>query len=88
MGERIHEHSLVLVSTDGSTFRADTWGERREDGTWWGWLEFSPREGGGDVLVTGQETSQPSRDALASWATGLQPIYLEGALLRARDVAE
>jgi hypothetical protein len=87
MGEHIHEHSVVLVSTDGSSYRADTWGERRDDGTWWGWLEFTPREGG-DVMVTGQETSQPNRDALAYWATGLEPVYLEGALLRARDVAE
>jgi hypothetical protein len=71
MGEHIHEHSVVLVSTDGSSYRADTWGERRDDGTWWGWLEFTP-----------------NRDALAYWATGLEPVYLEGALLRARDVAE
>ena len=87
MGEHILAHSVVLVSSEGTTFRADTWGERREDGTWCGWLEFSPREGG-DVLVTGQETSQPNRDALAYWATGLEPVYLEGALMRARDVVE
>jgi hypothetical protein len=86
MSEQIHEHSVVLVSSDGSTFRAATWGEQREDGTWWGWLEFNPREGG-KSLVTGQETSQPNRDALAYWATGLEPVYLEGALLRARDLS-
>jgi hypothetical protein len=88
MGEHIYEHSVVLVSTEGESFRVDTWGERREDGTWWGWLEFTPREGGGDVMVTGQETAQSNRDALAYWATGLEPVYLQGALLRARDVVE
>ena len=34
-------------------------------------------------LRTGQETSQPNRDALAYWASGLEDVYLEGALARA-----
>jgi hypothetical protein len=86
MGEQILEHAVILVDTEGITYRASTWGERREDGTWWGWLEFEPRDGGA-LLATGQETSQPNRDALAYWATGLEPIYLEGALIRARDLS-
>jgi hypothetical protein len=86
MGEPILEHSVILVDGDGATYRAVTFGEEREDGTWWGWLEFEPRDGG-RTLVTGQETSQPNRDALAYWATGLEPVYLEGALIRARETA-
>ena len=86
MGECIHAHSSVVIDSEGSTFRAETWGERRPDGTWWGWIEFTPREGG-EVLITDQETSQPDRGALAYWATGLEPTYLEGALIRARDLA-
>lgn len=85
MGEQILEHAVILVDTEGVTYRASTWGEQRDDGTWWGWLEFQPRDGG-TLLVTGQETSQPNRDALAYWATGLEPIYLEGALIRAREL--
>lgn len=87
MGEPILEHSVILVDPEGLSYRATTYGEQREDGTWWGWLEFQPREGG-PPLATGQETSQPNRDALAYWATGLEPVYLEGALIRALDLEE
>lgn len=86
MGEQILEHSVVVVDAEGKTYRAVTWGERRLDGTWWGWLEFEPREGG-PALATGQETTQANRDALAYWATGLEPVYLEGALMRAKELA-
>ena len=87
MGEPILEHSVTIVDTEGTLYRVTTYGEAREDGTWWGWLEFQPRDGG-PVLATGQETSQPNRDALAYWASGLEPIYMEGALIRAQDLAE
>jgi hypothetical protein len=80
----IHEHSVVVVGRDGTPYRATTWGEQREDGTWWGWLEFEPRTGGSS-LRTGQETTQPSRDALAYWASGLEAVYLEGAFVRALE---
>ena len=46
-------------------------------------LEFRP-SGGGKSLKTGEETSQPSKEAVTYWATGLEPIYLEGALERAK----
>jgi hypothetical protein len=50
-----------------------------------GWLEFVPTSAsGGPVLRTGQETSQPDREAVEYWAGGLEPVYLEGALGRAR----
>ena len=87
MGEQILEHSVILVDPDGAMYRASTFGEQREDGTWWGWLEFQPRDGGA-AAGHRQETSQPNRDALAYWATGLEPIYLEGALIRARELAD
>jgi hypothetical protein len=29
------------------------------------------------------ETTQPNREALAYWASGVEPVYLEGALGRA-----
>jgi hypothetical protein len=29
------------------------------------------------------ETTQPNREALAYWASGIEPVYLEGALERA-----
>ena len=71
----------------GGNYNAHVMGEEREDGTWEGWIEF----GGwaGDERRTGRETTQPSREALAYWASGLEPVYLEGALTRAsRKVSE
>jgi hypothetical protein len=32
------------------------------------------------------ETTQPDRAALEYWASGIEPIYLDGALARARGV--
>jgi hypothetical protein len=36
------------------------------------------------TLRTEQETSQPNRVAVEYWASGLEPIYLEGAFARAQ----
>jgi len=36
------------------------------------------------VLLTRTETSQPDWKALDYWAGGLQPLYLDGALQRAK----
>ena len=42
-----------------------------------------PADTGGPALRTGRETTQPNRDAVANWASGLEPVYLEGAFARA-----
>ena len=52
----------------------------RRDGTWAGRLVF---KSGNTRRVTRQETSQPNREALQYWATGLEMVYLEGAYSRA-----
>jgi hypothetical protein len=49
---------------------------------WQGWVEFLPVDGG-KAIRTGRETTQPNRQDTAYWATGLTPVYLEGALDRA-----
>ena len=87
MSELIHEHAVRVEDADGTLYLPRTYGELRADGTWRGWIEFHPLTGVGRVLSTGQETSQPSRDTLAYWASGLEPIYFEGALARAVEVA-
>jgi len=56
-----------------------------EDGMWEGWLEFEPIDGGGETIVGGVETKQPARDHLVYWAGGLTPVFVEGALHRARS---
>ena len=84
MAQLIHEQSVRVKAPDGSQYRARVFGERRSDGTWMGWLEFVPvGKPDGKVLRTGQETSQPDRQAVEYWAGGLEPVYLEGALARA-----
>ena len=52
------------------------------DDLWQGWLEFDP-VGGGESLRSPRETTQPNRRDTEYWASGLTPIYLEGALKRA-----
>jgi hypothetical protein len=42
-----------------------------------------PAHNGGPALRTGRETTQPNRDAVAYWASGLEPVYFEGAFVRA-----
>jgi len=86
MAELIHEHIVRVEDADGALYLPRTYGEPRVDGTWSGWIEFHPLNGVGRVLSTGQETSQPSRDTLAYWASGLETVYFEGALARTVEV--
>ena len=81
MAELIHLVPTV-VSHHGRVWAVEVWGERRTDGRWEGWLVFVPVDAT-RPLATERETTQGTRDALAYWATGLEPIYLEGALDRA-----
>ena len=78
----IHEHSSRIRSREGTTYTARTYAEERADGTWYAWLEFEPARASRPTLHTEQETSQPSRAAVEYWASGLEPIYLDGALTR------
>jgi len=81
--ENIHTISTHIRGKDGSEYEARVYGAQRDDRTWEGWIEFHPVDGNGPVLRTGQETSQPNRVTLDYWASGLEPVYLEGALVRA-----
>jgi hypothetical protein len=65
-------------------YRGRAIGRLADDGMWEGWVEFSPTDGTTEVLVTGIESRQPERTHLEYWATGLTPVFLEGALQRAR----
>ena len=87
MAELIHEHSTPIKTPDGLRFAARTYGEERPGGTWVGWIEFTPVDGEGPTLVTDRETTQPNKLTLDYWASGLEPIYFEGAFERARPVS-
>jgi hypothetical protein len=85
MAELIHRHSTHVRTPDGYTFATRVCGERQPDGLWIAWLEFTD-ERREMALRTDRETTQPSRDALDYWASGLEPVYVEGAFARALPV--
>jgi hypothetical protein len=80
----IQRHSARVLATD-ATYAPVVLGQARPDGTWEGSIEF--RAVGNDasrpILATGRETTQPNREALEYWASGLEPLYFEGAFARA-----
>jgi hypothetical protein len=54
----------------------------RDDGMWEAAVEFVPRDGG-EPLRTGTETTQPNREAIVYWASGLNDAWFDGAFRRA-----
>src|SRR6266478_5070337 len=83
--ELIREHS-TRVKDECTIYIARIYAEERTGGTWEGWLEFHPTDKRKPLLRTEEETSQPSRLAIEYWASGLEPIYLEGALASGSSV--
>jgi len=75
------------VHDDLGEFHARAVGRSADDGMWEGWIEFVPIDGSTEVLLTSVESRQPEREHLYYWATGLTPVFLEGALHRARRPA-
>ena len=86
MAELIHKHSTHVCTPMGHVFRTRVCGERQPDGLWTGWLEFDD-ELGQTAWRTERETTQPNREALDYWASGLEPVYVQGAFARAQPVA-
>jgi hypothetical protein len=82
MAEVLREFSQSVPGEDGLVYGAQAVGATMPDGRWEGWIEFIPL-GGGTPVRTPRETTQPTADDLAYWASGLTPVYLEGALHRA-----
>ena len=82
VNDLIHTFSEVVRDPEGRGYVASVQAGERIDGIWETWLEF--RGLGRDVtLRTGRESEQPNHRAVRYWASGLQPSYLDGALLRA-----
>lgn len=73
------QQSIVM---NGLQYQAQACGAPLDDVLWEGWIEFVP-VGGGPMLRSPRETTQPNRVDTEYWATGLTPVYLEGALARA-----
>lgn len=83
MAELLQEYGTEVMGPDDTTYVVRSYGEERRDGTWIAWLEFEPTVPNKRRLQTKQETSQPNRGAVEYWATGLEPVYFEGAFQRA-----
>ena len=88
MAVLLQEYTTEVIAANGTAYLVRSYGEERADGTWTGWLEFHPIDPTMPSLKTGQETSQPNRTAVEYWATGLEPVYFEGAFERALDESE
>jgi hypothetical protein len=83
MAKLLQEYATAIVGPDDTTYIVRSYGEERVDGTWIGWLEFEPTDPARRTLRTDQETSQPNQVTVEYWATGLEPVYFEGAFERA-----
>jgi hypothetical protein len=81
MAEVLVDFASNVVS-GSDTYHPRAIGCFADDGMWEGWLEFVP-VGGGDPVIGPVESRQPEREHLIYWATGLSPVFLEGALRRA-----
>jgi hypothetical protein len=87
MDERIHTYAELVQDDGGVRYRAHVRGRERPDGTWEAWFEFEPVEPRLPTLHSARETTQPNRRDLDYWASGIEPVYLEGAISRAERIA-
>lgn len=77
----------VSIEADDTFWVPLVHGAPREDGLWEAWIEFQPLDDR-PMRVTARETTQPNREAVSYWASGLEPVYFEGAFARAGDVRQ
>ena len=84
MAEVIQQYTTQFQDDNGLAYTVMARGERSARGTWEAWLEFHPVDKTKAVWLTGRETTQPDKRALEYWASGLEPLYFEGAFERAR----
>jgi hypothetical protein len=81
--ELIHSFTTSVADETGRWWRATAYG-KPGGSLWLGWIVFTNEAG--ETVETDIETRQPDRGALEYWATGVEPIYLDGALARARGL--
>jgi hypothetical protein len=86
MAEVLLEFADPVSTADGGQYVARACGGEMAGGMWEGWVEFLPVDGG-EPLCSARATTQPNRQDTLYWASGLTPIYLEGALRRTLEPA-
>ena len=82
MAEVLARFNELINDSEQRAYRAQACGAPMPDGLWEAWIEFVPIDGGPPVRSS-RETTQPNGRDTAYWASGLTPVYLEGALARA-----
>ena len=83
MAEVLVQFAELISDEQGRLYIARAIGEQMPNDTrWQGWIEFVP-EDGRPPIASDRETTQPNRTDTEYWATGLTPVFLEGALQRA-----
>ncbi len=85
MNDLVQTLREVVRDPEGRAYAVSVHALERIDGVWETWLEFQGL-GRGVSLRTRRESEQPDRRGVVSWASGLQPSYLDGALLRATRI--
>lgn len=80
--ELIRRHEDQVKDDAGHVYDVLIYGEVVGN-TWEGWIDFVPLSAVLPSRRTARETTQPDRNALEYWATGLEPLYLAGAFERA-----
>ena len=83
MAEVLIEYDSIVADEKGRRWSAHVCGRRGDQKMWEGWIEFVPVDPKARPVRGPRETTQPNRDDLLYWATGLTPVYLKGALERA-----
>jgi len=81
MAETLAQFDALVRDRHGRLYAAKACGRERDDRLWEGWIEFESTETG-ETLRSFRETTQPNVTDVRYWATGLTPVYLEGALDR------
>ena len=81
MAQTLIRFDTPVTYRDGRQYRAQVCGRQLENGQWEAWLEFEDMTSG-EILRSQRETTQPNQTDTVYWATGLTPVYLEGALDR------
>ena len=81
--ELVHERTIELQDESGVIYdRARVYAEQLDSGRWGGFIEFVAADGT-FTTRSPRETTQRNLHDMAYWATGLEPVYFEGALERA-----
>jgi hypothetical protein len=85
MAEVLVNFENTIAGEDGSSWAARACGRSGPGNMWEGWIEFVPLDLEQKPVRSRRETTQPSREDLLYWATGLTAVYLRGALTRALE---